>query len=254
MNGSQGPHAGERARIGVIVPSSNRLVEAQFPYYAPFGVSFHVARVRMVGRYHAPPAELMARFVAAGELAADAGVHLLVFHSTANAMEGGPEADREIVRALEAATGVRATTAAQSVVAALAASAIRRLVLLSPYEPKLNADEAAYLGALGYHVVHDVALNLPHGGDAYPGVPPATWQQLTLEAQRTEADGYLLSCSNIRALEAVGPLEATLGQPVITSNQAVLWYACRLVGLDDPLPGLGRLGLIRELPALAASG
>src|SRR5207237_7038449 len=109
LSQTAGPHAGERARIGLIVPSSNRLVEAQFPHYAPRGVSFHVARLRMVGRYHATPAELMARIVAAGELAADVGLDLLVFHSTANAMEGGAEADRAIAAALEQATGVPAT-------------------------------------------------------------------------------------------------------------------------------------------------
>ena len=244
MSQQAGPHAGERARIGLIVPSSNRLVEAQFPHYAPRGVSFHVSRLRMVGRYHATPAELMARIVAAGKLAADVGLDLLVFHSTANAMEGGAEADRAIAEALEQATGLPATTAAQAVTSALDATGIRRLVLLSPYEPKLNADEIAYLGAAGYTVLHDVALDQPHGGDAYPSITPETWCELTIQARRAEADGYLLSCSNIRSIEAVEPLETALDRPVVTSNQAVLWYACRCAGVADPLPGLGRLGQV----------
>jgi maleate cis-trans isomerase len=39
-------HAQEtKARIGLIIPSSNRMTEAQFHRYAPAGVAVHVARV-----------------------------------------------------------------------------------------------------------------------------------------------------------------------------------------------------------------
>ena len=45
-------HAHEtRARIGLIIPSSNRMTEPQFHRYAPAGVSVHVARVQMTGQY-----------------------------------------------------------------------------------------------------------------------------------------------------------------------------------------------------------
>jgi maleate cis-trans isomerase len=36
-------------------------------------------------------------------------------------------------------------------------------------------------------------------------------------------------------------LEADLGKPVITSNQAVLWRALRLTGVRQRIPGFGRL-------------
>ena len=39
-----------QARIGLIIPSSNRLTEPQFNRYAPSGVDTHVTRLRMTGQ------------------------------------------------------------------------------------------------------------------------------------------------------------------------------------------------------------
>ena len=43
------------------------------------------------------------------------------------------------------------------------------------------------------------------------------------------------------AAKAGVALEAELGRPVVTSNQAALWCALRTAGIADAIPGLGRL-------------
>jgi maleate cis-trans isomerase len=40
--------------------------------------------------------------------------------------------------------------------------------------------------------------------------------------------------------------ERTLGKPVITTNQVVVWAAMLAMGVKEPLRGLGRL--LEELP------
>ena len=48
-------HADEtQTRIGLIIPSSNRMTEPQFHRYAPAGVAIHIARVQMTGRHKKP--------------------------------------------------------------------------------------------------------------------------------------------------------------------------------------------------------
>jgi maleate isomerase len=39
----------------------------------------------------------------------------------------------------------------------------------------------------------------------------------------------------------VDRLEATLGKPVVTTNQVTLWGALRTIGWAVPVPGWGRL-------------
>ena len=67
-----------------------------------------------------------------------------------------------------------------------------------------------------------------------------------------EAEAVFISCANIHAIDAIEEIEAALGCPVVTSNQVVLWHALRTAGINDALPGLGRLGAIAEAPAQAA--
>ena len=42
-------------------------------------------------------------------------------------------------------------------------------------------------------------------------------------------------------LPLIAPLEAELGVPIVTSNQATLWAMLRAVGIEDRGPGGGRL-------------
>jgi len=44
-----------------------------------------------------------------------------------------------------------------------------------------------------------------------------------------------------RSMPVIESLETDTGLPVVTSNQAGLWQALRLVGIRSSLPGLGCL-------------
>ena len=50
-----------RARIGFIIPSSNRMVEPQMHRFMPSGVVPHFTRIRMTNQHKAPLVELIPR-------------------------------------------------------------------------------------------------------------------------------------------------------------------------------------------------
>ena len=93
----------------------------------------------------------------------------------------------------------------------------------------------------GIDVVGERNLGLK-GSDAYCGMPANEWVETVKAMNDDRAEAYFLSCANIRAIEVIEDLEALLERPVLTSNQLVIWQALRLAGIDDALPGLGRLG------------
>ena len=84
------------------------------------------------------------------------------------------------------------------------------------------------------------------GSDAYCATPPQFWHDRVVDAARPDADAYLISCANISVFGVIEELEARLDRPIVTSNQAVVWDALRLIGRRERPPGLGRLF---ELPA-----
>jgi maleate isomerase len=232
------------ARIGLIIPSMNTLTEPQFAYFCPDDVGIHVARLRMSGKWKKPFTELAADIAAAASSLADARPDLIVFHCTGASMREGPDGDATVRDIIKRATGIESITTGGAIVEALRALKIKKLVLISPYVQSNNDSEIAYLHQAGFSVLADVALGL-NGSIEYIAVPPDRWVRLALDNARSDADGYLLCCTNTTQIEAIADIERELGKPAVNSNQAVMW-AClhRLrVPLDiaGPLPGVGRL-------------
>jgi maleate cis-trans isomerase len=212
------------ARIGLIIPSSNRLTEPQLRHFAPPELGIHVTRLQMTGKWNRPLAQLTEDIERAAGALADAKVDIVVFHCTGHAMEAGPEADARTRDRIVRATGIEAMSTASAIGEAIAALGVKRLILMTPYEQDVNDHEIDYLRQIGVTVVHDVALALP-GSDDYLAQPPERWVELAAEHARADADGYFLSCTNTTQIEAIEPIERRLGKPVVNSNQAVLW-AC----------------------------
>jgi len=228
-------------RIGLLIPSANRLAEPQFQRYAPAGVEVHTTRLRMTGPWHRPLDELAPALVEAAAALGDTRPGVIVFNCTANSMEGGLAGEKRVLEIVETASGCPAITTGRAVLEALAELRVKRPVLISPYAAATNQHEIRFLREAGVDVVHDLGLGLPSGGDEYTAVTPERWKTLALENRRAEADGYFLSCTNTTMIEVVEELERGLGRPVVTSNQAALWAALRRLGLPGPLAGPGRL-------------
>jgi maleate isomerase len=235
--------AESRARIGLIIPSVNRMTEPQFNHYAPEGLGILVARGRVAGKWGKTVAELTDEIAHAAGTLADAGPDLIVFHCTHTSMKEGADGERRIIELIRRTTGIEALSTSSLVNDALRALGIKKLVVLSPYMS--NQDIIDYLAAAGISVVKDVALKCQTPGD-FEKVTPQRWLELAQENDVPEADGIFLSCTNTTQIEAVAAIEAALGKPVVNSNQAVLWGCLKRLkdklGDDAAIPkNLGRL-------------
>ncbi len=228
------------ARVGLIIPSSNRMVEQEMTRYLPPGVCLHVARLRMTGPHHAPLDQLLPRIEDATRTLVDARCDVVAFHCTATSMQEGMAGEERVLAALLRAGAARATTTATAIRRALDALGARRIVLVTPYSAETTAEEAAFLQATGCEVLHAVGHALG-GSDAYCAAPAEFWRDRTIEAARREADAYLVSCANIAAFGIIAELERRLDRPVVTSNQGVLWDALVRLGDRDLRGGPGRL-------------
>jgi maleate isomerase len=209
-----------RARIGLIIPSVNRMTERQFNHYAPEGLGIHVARGRVAGEPSRTVAQLTDEIAHAAGTLADAKPDLIVFHCTHTSMKEGADGEARIIDVIHRTTGIEALSTSSLVNDALRALGITKVVVLSPY--RTNADIISYLVAAGITVVKDVALKCG-SADAFEAVTPQRWLELAKENDSPEADGIFLSCTNTTQIEAVAAIEQALGKPVVNSNQAVLW-------------------------------
>ena len=229
-----------QARIGLIIPSANRLTEPQFNRYLPDDIDIHVTRLRMTGKWAKPLDQLQEAIEEAAAVLSDTSPDVIVFHCTANSMEGGLDGERRITEWVGRASGCEAVTTSQAITEALRELAVRRLVLISPYVEATNQAEMRYMSEAGFEVVHELGLGLP-GSDDYIAVTPEEWLDITSDNARPEAEGYFLSCTNTRMIETIEAVESRLARPVVSSNQAALWACLRRMDRPTSIPGLGRL-------------
>ena len=98
------------ARVGLIIPSSNRMVEQEMAPAFPAGATAHVTRLRMTGAHRLAFEELLPRIEEAAHALLDARCDVVAFHCTANSMQGGTAGEGEILAALKRAGARHATT------------------------------------------------------------------------------------------------------------------------------------------------
>lgn len=205
----------------------------------PSGVSLHITRSKLTGGDEAAVRAMTDAVEPDSQLLADAKPDLIYFHCT-SATTFAPGVDDDIIRRIEGATGVPASTTSKALLAALNALGARTVSLITPYLHEINVREVAFLEHHGFEVLNEVGLGLEAPNDMLE-VPPAQWLEMARTHTDPRADVCFLSCAATRAVECVEETEAAIGRPVLVSNQLAGWYAMRLVGVEDRIAGFGQL-------------
>tara|TARA_Y100001934_G_scaffold118023_1_gene144508 strand:+ start:12114 stop:12842 length:729 start_codon:yes stop_codon:yes gene_type:complete len=229
-----------RARLGFIIPSSNRMVEPQLQEYCPKDVIPHFNRIGMTNRHRAPLEDLLPRILLAAELLGDSKCDVTVLQCTGTSMSGGIEKEKEVISAIERVTGKPAASTASSLMDAFEALGVKRLVFISETLQEGHDKKMAFLKEAGLEIVSDKAMGLA-GSDVYCSTPSSYWYENVKALRNDQAEAYFVSCANIHSINIIEDLEDVLDRPVITSNQSALWSALRIAGVKDDISSLGIL-------------
>jgi len=224
-------------KLGLIVPSWNTVMEYEFQRMTVPSMSVHTMRIPHTADTEENLTWMGTQVPAAAKLLAHAKVAVICYGCTAGGFLKGPGYDREIIREIEAATGISGVTTAAAVVDALQALGVKRLSVASPYEAWLNEKLQQYLKAGGFEVLAIQGF----GTQAHASFTPEQNAALVAEVDRPDGQAIFISCTNFRTLEIIEPLEEKLGKPVVTSNSASVWKMLRRLGDRRDIPGGGRL-------------
>ena len=243
---------GTRGRIGLITLASDTSVLPEYARAMPEGVAVYAAPIVLPrGEVTAAAlAEMLAgdQLERAAALLVWADIDVIVFACTTGSLVHGIGWDRELIGRIERASGRAATTTTTTVLDALRAVGATSLAVATPYLDELNAIERQFLEASGFRVAAIAGLEC--ATDAEIGrLEPADAVSLVERVDGPDADAIFISCTNFHCLPAVASLERAHGKPVVTSNLAGAWAALRHIGVEDTVPGYGRL---LSLPASSA--
>jgi maleate isomerase len=266
MTTTQYAGAAPAARLGILVIHNDPVPETEIWRMAPDGVSVHTARFECPRpadtEYVGSPAGALANapdVVRGLDQLGRLGAHSVALCFGSSSFFGGPAFDTEFIAAAGAhAHGVPVYTAATAITAALRATGVRQPLLVMPpwfTAPTFRATEE-YLGEVGVERTRLVQFELGPEWDgiarynafdegAHWTIDPAEVHQQVVKAfhdpDHPRPDAVLVPGSGFPSRGAVVPLEQELGVPVITSNQAVLWYGLRRAGSDAGGAGQGSL-------------
>lgn len=213
----------DHRRIGLLVPSSNTVMEADFNRHAPAGWTVHTARMYMEETTAEGEARMLDDFAfpAVRDLAT-ARPHVIVFGCTSAGALRGNDYDAWLTAEIAQRTGVATVSVIRSVREELLAVRASRLVVVTPYIDELNARVQASLENDGLTVLGIKGLGITENF-RIAEVPGSDIVELARQAVTgLQPDALFVSCTNLPAMGVLSRLRSMFAFPVVTSNQAAL--------------------------------
>ena len=231
-----------RAAIGLLVLATDQTMEHEFRHLIRLpGVAVYGARLfndaditpetlRAIGDLIAPATELILPSL---------DLDVVAFGCTSASMALGEE---EVFRQIRRARpDVACTTPVTAAFAAFKALGARRIGVLTPYAPEVNAVVRAYLDAHGAQVAAFATFDKRDDREAARISVDSIAAGIATLARGAQLDAVFVSCTSLRLAGTVAAIEAEVGIPVTSSDHALAWHCLRLAGVTDAVPGAGRL-------------
>ncbi len=236
------PFRGPGGRIAFLWPADGRN-DDEYWNYLPDGVALLAARYPVAGGLELEDLESDADpeivRTAAG-LFRHVPVNAVALGDCAGSAVNGPDGARAMAAAAASETGSPAVTMIEAVVEAIRAVSARRVSLAAPYGARVTGRIVAYLEAEGVEVVRRRALEAESEAEIGDR-PPERWAEVAESLGRGDADAVVLGGGGVRIAPVLDALEARMGVPVIAGPAALIWGACRRMGVMTAGAGPGRL-------------
>jgi maleate isomerase len=225
--------------FGVLIPSTNTTVEIEYSRLLPANLQVHVGRLLSSGTGpFAPSKDDDIDYQA--KLLGTAKVEVISLAQTSASLFAD-DYDANVTQRMSAAANCPAITSAQAIGQSVQALGARRIALVSPYSPPVIERAKRYYESK--FALEVVALEGFAATDSYMigKLGPENARDAFARINRPEIEVLVVPGGNFPTMPFLPDWEREFGKPVITTNQAALWAMMRLMGVREPLPGLGRL-------------
>ena len=229
-----------RARIGFVLLAMEQTIEENMFRLAPLGVGVHFTRAAMANRVDVDTLAAMASGIAgaASLLLPDVALDVACYACTSGSVVIGE--DKLFAELRRGAPTAKPTSLITGVMRALEALGTRRIVIGTPYVAAVNDIERHYMQERGFDILSIDGLGIENDADMVR-VTPDYILDFARSIDRPDADAIFISCGALRSIDIIEALETETGKPVVVSNQAMMWDCLRLSGVNDRIPGYGRL-------------
>jgi len=125
---------------------------------------------------------------------------------------------------------------------ALRAMNLKKLVVATPHEDELNQRMKRFLEASGFEVLKIEGYGIRKNSQLTDLPVHASYKiAKRLYEKAPQADGIFIPCPRWPTIDDVELLEREIAKPVVTSCQAYIWHALKLIHIKEEITGFGRL-------------
>ena len=239
-----------RLRIGVLTPHAAVGPEEEFEVMAPDRLVTRVVRVTRSASdptADSPTTPDALRALTAPAVLEHAAETLLqdpvdavAYASTTSAYAIGFDAETAMVSAIARRLDLPVLSTCASAVLALHALGTDRLALIGApwFEPELNDAGTAYFRSQGFDVISSQSADLSRDPAQ---IEPDAVVEWTVQHVEDEAEAIFIGGNGFRVAPAIDRLETSLGRPVLSSIQVLLWNLLAHQHASAHISGYGRL-------------
>ncbi|OCT49125.1 putative Asp/Glu racemase [Cladophialophora carrionii] len=231
-------------RLGVLVPSSNTAVEplthaiVSSIQSKDVDLSVHFSRFRVTTIDVSPVANAqfeLSPILNAARLLADAKVDVIGWSGTSAGWLGF-EHDEKLCAAIEAETGIRATTSVLALNSILRSLGVISFGLVTPYRKELNSLIRQNYAAIGVDInaTWDRHLGMTDNNEI-GRVDDATLDGMVMDVASNGANVLSTFCTNLRAAQRVEHWEESASVIVLDTVASVVWGMLKIVKVDTRL-------------------
>ncbi len=238
---------GWRKKLGVLVPSTNTIVEPEYYQMSVPGVTAHISRIHITTfdvttdeGIQAFLTQLRSEMGAAVQRVMTAKPDYLVMGMSAETFWGGMEGNRQFKQNLKELSGLDVANGAEACERALKKFNAKRIGVVTPYQPIGDQNVVQFFTEMGFEVVAVKGLKCPTPA-SIAEVDEATLRQALQEVNSDKVDVLVQAGTNLSMVRLADEAERWLNKPVIAVNAATWWMALRDNGINDKLEGFGSL-------------
>lgn len=247
---AQAPWIGIRARIGVIIPSTNIGVEYDCQRLVPPGVSWHFGRFWVAQPDLSSDNMFLAFIDEIRKTIPDAMRDIMtcepsyiMMGMSAETFWGGLEGNKEFEARLREMIGpnMGLTSGAAALKSALDKFGVKRVAAITPYQPIGDVQVRRFLEESGYEVTKVIGLKCDTATSIAHTPQKEVIDTIVRELDGPDVDAIVQAGTNLSALDIFPTLEHQLQKPVIPINVATIWHALRAQGVNDTFQKRGWL-------------
>jgi maleate isomerase len=237
---------GWRRKFGVIAPSTNTIVEPEFYAMTVPGVTAHFSRIHIRNQVMDSDdgmerllEQIRAEIGGACERVLTCEPDYMVMGMSAETFWDGVEGNRAFKKQITDITGLDVATGAEACERALQLYGVKKIGVVTPYQPIGDANVVKFFNELGFEVTAIKGLKCPTAV-SIAHVTQDELRDAILEVQ-PDADAVVQCGTNLSMVSLADEAERWLHKPVIAINAATWWMALRDNGIEDKVYGAGRL-------------